>query len=105
MSTERERVEREAVDLVHHHPERCDRDDLANAVINFILRERAAAFEKAANKLAAQRLAFVKDHPFDIALPAHERALNAGWTQSLWMAEESIRALAAAEREQEPPRG
>lgn len=44
----RTRIESEALDLVHHHPERCDRDDLANAVINFVMRERAAAFEEAA---------------------------------------------------------
>lgn len=99
---ERERIEREAVDLVHHFPERQDRDDLANAVINFVLRERAAAFESAAK--ACEALVVIAPPSVESTLLLGVRHVEPIIMPSAWIepiqCATNIRAIAAQERAQ-----
>ena len=82
MTPDRERIEREACDLVEHWvsatPLRVSMTDqtyLSSAIMSLVLRERAAALEDAANKIqAAGGINEIPHSELVRALAAQERA-------------------------------
>lgn len=85
---DRERIEREAREIVVAHVGSDPRGEIEDAIVSLVLRERAAALEMAARACRE-------------ALEDERKVLNAGaYIEACMELENRVRALAAQERDQ-----